>query len=70
MIAQGVLHGGCLTATDICCARHSASPAGLALCSRFSKVKNLVVSNSLCTFAVIFRWDILLKKSYKPIIIN
>lgn len=67
MIAQGVLHGGALGQQTF--ARLSIMNLFI-LRSAYANVKNLVVSNSLCTFAVIFRWDILLKKSYKPIIIN
>ena len=38
----------CLTAADICCARHSASPAGLALCSHFSNVCCLAAADFCC----------------------
>ena len=38
--------------------------------SAYANVKNLVVSNSLCTFAVSFRDGEMLIYLYKPIIIN
>jgi hypothetical protein len=70
MIAQGVLHGGALGQQTFAALGKRQILRNLPFALAWAKVKNFAESISLCTFAVIFRWDILLKKSYKPIIIN